>query len=360
MSAKNLYRIDTEGTYFHVYNKGIENRTIFGGDGDYKVFLGFIKDYLSTPQDPESVKKSFTVKGRVFIGTPHQPKNYFDKVELIAYSLMPDHFHLVLHQVTKGSLESFIRSLCTRYSMYFNKKYKRIGSLFQGPYKSIQIKDISQLPALTRHIHHEGIEYSSNPEYSGKKETSWVSTKVVLSMKTADNSNDKELLNGITFEENNTQPLERRDPAKNIVKSYHPNLASTPRIPEFIGLTAVFLILLSFGVKNIEASKVMPNANNVIPPTTLGVSETEEIKPVAEVATESTLEKVVIKISDGSDSVNIRKDPTTNSEKIGQAIDGEIFEVISKTLGWYEIKLTDEQTGFISAKYIEQTINEQI
>src|SRR3989344_6913923 len=180
MPAKNLYREDKEGIYSHIYNKGVEKRIIFNDEKDYEVFQGFLKDYLTIPQDPENIKKEFSVHGRIFRGTPHQPKNYFNKVELIAYSLMPDHFHLLLRQKARGSLESFIRSLCTRYSIYFNKKYQHTGALFEGPYKSVQIKDKTRMLYLTRYLHHAG-GYSSYARYLGKMATSWVNPEIVQS-----------------------------------------------------------------------------------------------------------------------------------------------------------------------------------
>src|SRR3972149_9961260 len=107
MPAKNLHRIDEEGIYCHIWNKGVENRIIFNDEQDYEVFLGYLKDYLTAPADPESIKKAFTVNGKTFRGMPHQPKNYLNKVELIAYSLIPNHFHLLVHQKTRGSVERF-------------------------------------------------------------------------------------------------------------------------------------------------------------------------------------------------------------------------------------------------------------
>src|SRR3989344_2988402 len=234
MPAKNLQRENEEGIYSHIYNKGIEKRVIFKDEKDYEVFQGFLKDYLTAPQDPESIKKVFTVHGRIFRGMPHQPKNYFSKVELIAYSLMPDHFHLLLRQKARGSLESFIRSLCTRYSIYFNKKYQHTGALFEGPYKSAQVEDEPRLLLLTRYIHLvQG--HSSYAEYLGTKETSWVKPKVAQSyfnkvktdlFKGADSYKDfvekyelgqkeNELLEGITLE-GDTQHLERRRPPKDV------------------------------------------------------------------------------------------------------------------------------------------------
>ena len=104
MPAKHIKRIDKEGGYFHIFNKGVSGKLIFNNEQDYEVFLSYLQDYLTTPSQLTNYKKEFIVKGRTFQGVPHQPKNYFDKVHLIAYNLMPDHFHLLLHQITKESL----------------------------------------------------------------------------------------------------------------------------------------------------------------------------------------------------------------------------------------------------------------
>src|SRR3989344_5108021 len=108
MPAKNLHRVADGGTSCHVYNKGIENRNIFVEEADYQVFINYLQDYLCAPKAPENTTTEFTVKGRTYKGVPHQPKNYLNKVELIAYSLKPDHFHLVLHQKTQKSLQAFM------------------------------------------------------------------------------------------------------------------------------------------------------------------------------------------------------------------------------------------------------------
>ncbi len=289
--------------YFHIYNKGVENRNIFNDQKDYEVFLGFLKDYLTPPPDPEKTKKSFSVNGRTFRGVPHQPKNYFNKVELIAYSLLPDHFHLLVNQMTKSSLERLIRSLCTRYVIYYNKKYQRRGSLFMGPYKSIQIKDVFQLLHLTHYLHREGLKenesdknenhkaFSSFQEYSGERTTSWIKPNVVLSYfdqlrdSTFEGINnyknfietykfdqkDKILLERIIFE-SKSEPLVRRDPEPMHLKSSQaksvepePAPASDPTPSPVLdpplgifGLTAtatvVFVLLFTLGIRNISTS----------------------------------------------------------------------------------------------------------
>lgn len=267
MPAKNLQRVAEGGIYCHVYNKGIENKIIFADDSDYQVFLGFLEEYLSTPSSHESKKAEFTVNGRVFKGVPHQPKNYLNKVELIAYNLKPDHFHLLLHQKTEKSLQAFIRSLCTRYSMYFNKKYNRTGALFDGPYKSVQIEDEKGLILLTHYLHKSG-DYSTYPEYLGQKSTPWVKTKVVLSANSGDpnhkeynknyelNPEEKILLAEFAIH-NIDQHLARRDPEAIVLKPWS-------RIPELLVASTVFILLLGFSIRNIATTAKNPEANSTI------------------------------------------------------------------------------------------------
>lgn len=189
MPAKNLVRIDAENSYHHIYNRGVEKRVIFEDEQDYKVFLKYLKEYLSSPPELKDVVETFTLERGSFQGVPHQPKNYFGKVELLAYCLMPNHFHLLLHQITKGSIEKLMRSLQIRYSTYFNKKYKRVGSLFQGPYKSVLVDNENYLLHLSRYIHLNPSEYiksltgaySSYADYLEIRNTTWVKPGIVLS-----------------------------------------------------------------------------------------------------------------------------------------------------------------------------------
>lgn len=387
MPARNLLRIKEIGIYSHIYNKGVEKRILFNDEEDYAVFLGFLKDYLSAPKHPDSLKKAFEVNGRTFQGTPHQPKNYFNRVELLAYSLMPDHFHLILHQKTLGSLESFIRSLCTRYSIYYNKKYQRTGALFAGPYKSIEIKDKPALLHLTRYFHRTD-SYSSYAEYSGTKETSWIKPDVVLSFfgkglssyrdfveKYTLNQKEKELIASITFE-SETQHLERRTPVKspenhplaisteNPEEAYQENQILKPhqRIPEMISATVIFLLLFAVGATN-----TIPSATNNPKPFTLGVktttvsvtnnpkpsptpliSKTEEIKPKI---------MLTVTVDDPTVSIYIRQKPTITAKIIGEAKNGDTFEFVSEDSEWFGIKFSSESSGFISTKYIIKNEN---
>lgn len=153
-----------------------------------KYFLSYLKYSLLPPPKPESIKTIFTLQGLPFKGIPKMPKNFNKKIELICFCLIPNHFHLLIKQVENHTLASYMTSIITRYSMYFNKKYDRVGSLFQGPYKAVLITDDSYLLHLSRYIHLNPSEhadnlvnaYSSYADYLELRKTKWVKPYFIL------------------------------------------------------------------------------------------------------------------------------------------------------------------------------------
>lgn len=189
MASKNSVKPDVEGAYYHAYNRGVEKRRIFENTQDYKVFLKYLKEYLSPPSLKDDVKRKFTVKDTVFKGVPRQPNNYYKEIELISFCLMPNHFHFLIRQNNKGTMKKFLHSLLLRYSMYFNRKYSRVGPLFQGRYKAVLISKDPYLLHLSRYIHLNPLEYtkditkaySSYTDYLGLRNTLWVKPDMILS-----------------------------------------------------------------------------------------------------------------------------------------------------------------------------------
>ncbi len=199
--------------YSHIYNRGISDQHIFRDKADFATFVGFLKEYLSPVNIQESRKQTFIVRGRTFNGVPHQPKNYHGHIELSAYSLLPDHFHLLIKQISERSLEKLMRSLSTRYSIYFNKKYKRSGPVFEGPYKSVVLND-AETQHLIRYIHNEvHQDFSSHLEYLGKRKSEWITITDVVESK-MHQEDEQQLLERIAIEKlpskkKNEKPLER-------------------------------------------------------------------------------------------------------------------------------------------------------
>lgn len=210
MPAKNTVKIYTENSFYHLYNRGVEERDIFLDEQDYKVFLHFLKRYLTKPpESPDRIQ-------------PVWKFDLFDKLQLIAYCLMPNHFHLLIKQVTKQAITDFMRALANSYVRYFNEKYKRVGTLFEGIYKGVLVENETYLLHLTRYIHINPMEvmevqpgdrlhlkeilinypYSSYGEYLGKRQTTWIHPEEILAFfKTAQRTNLKDFLSYQSFVE---------------------------------------------------------------------------------------------------------------------------------------------------------------
>lgn len=177
MPAKNVLKIYVENGYYHLYNRGVEKRVIFEEEQDYLTFIHLLKKYLT--EDP------------LF---PFSKKSLIARIDLLAYCLMPNHFHLLVKQADKNAITDFIRKICTIYSMYFNQKNKRVGTLFQSRFKASLIDNNEYLLHLSRYIHQNPAEilkenqklkdypYSSYPNYLGFISQYWVKTNEIISL----------------------------------------------------------------------------------------------------------------------------------------------------------------------------------
>ena len=197
MPVKNSVKTYITGGYYHVYNRGVEKRNIFLDEQDYLVFLSYLKLYLSPIEETiKSANKNpnidYEEKSKQ-IYRLNELKNFFNKIKLIAYVLMPNHFHLEVQQTGIKDLENFMRCLIIKYTMYFNKKYKRVGTLFQGRYKAVSIFGKERLIDLSLYIHRNPIEllaenqllesypWSSYPAFVGNHHVKWLSKEIILS-----------------------------------------------------------------------------------------------------------------------------------------------------------------------------------
>ncbi len=129
--------------FYHIYNRGTDKRIIFHDQEDYERFCNLL--FLSNSDAGFKIHFS--------------PKNIFDAfrggqiVALGAYCLMPNHFHLLLTPRIGGGISKFMQKVTTGYSMYYNKKYSRTGTLFQGKFKSEHVDSDRYLKYLFSYIH---------------------------------------------------------------------------------------------------------------------------------------------------------------------------------------------------------------
>ncbi len=131
------------GEYYHIYNRGNSKQIIFHDNEDYYHFIKLL--YLS------NTKNNF--KLRNLSSNCFSLKLENKLVAIGSYCLMPNHFHLILTEREEGSISKFMLKLTTAYSMYYNKKYNRTGSLFEGKFKSQHAGGDRYLKYLFSYIH---------------------------------------------------------------------------------------------------------------------------------------------------------------------------------------------------------------
>lgn len=187
MPRKNSRKTLFENGYYHIYNRGVAKQEIFRDNQDYGVFLRFLKEYL-LPLDHPDLRALHKLAPR------RNPTNCSSDVKLLVYCLMPNHFHLLLKNVTEKGLEKFMRAVGTNYAMYFNKRYERVGPLYQGVYRAVQVETDEQLVYLSKYIHTNPkklmdtrvrplyeYSYSSYQNYLNQRHQGWLDTKEILS-----------------------------------------------------------------------------------------------------------------------------------------------------------------------------------
>lgn len=159
-------RIDAPGLLYHVIARGIERKSVFRDDTDRKFFLDRLGSLL------------------IKTGTP-----------IYSFALIPNHFHLLLRR-EKAPISTLMQRLLTGYAMYFNKRHKRAGHLFQNRYKSTICQEDIYFMALVRYINLNPVKagvvktledlsrfrYASHSYILGKRKTDWFQPAAVLAI----------------------------------------------------------------------------------------------------------------------------------------------------------------------------------
>lgn len=160
MPSRNTIREYDAPAYYHVYNRGARGAYIFKDAQDKYKFLSLLQRYLSN----DSRFNTYPT---------------YD-IDLVAYCVMGNHFHLLLFQDDNPeAITQLMRSVSTAYSMYYNLKHKAHGHVFQSVFKAARITNESYLAHITRYIHlnprtYLTYKWSSLPYYTGKPSPDWV------------------------------------------------------------------------------------------------------------------------------------------------------------------------------------------
>jgi len=181
MPARNIPLVTNK--IYHILNRGTGAIPIFKKKFDYLKFLKSLFYYQNT--NPPNQRQKI-------IQEMQQKQDFL--VKIIAFCLMPNHFHLLLKQQKNNGIVRFISLIQNSYSRYFNLKYQRKGGVFEGRFKAIRIETEAQLLHLSRYIHlnpHSSYltktldqlflyPYSSLPEYLGKSDKSLSQKEIIL------------------------------------------------------------------------------------------------------------------------------------------------------------------------------------
>ena len=144
------------GEHYHLFNRGAHKGAIFKDPSDYQRFLLLL--HLANNAKPIHISNLINFKYHGV--TSDIFKEVTDKalVSILAYSLLPNHFHLVLRQEAEEGIERFMRKVGTGYSMYFNAKHEHSGVLCQGRYKSRLIDNEAYFRYIFSYVHLNPVE----------------------------------------------------------------------------------------------------------------------------------------------------------------------------------------------------------
>lgn len=146
------------GEYYHVFNRGNKKSDIFFDDKDRSRFL-FLITHLQSPVSFKNISREIKsiVQSRALHSGADKDivaeicKNRY--IELVAFALMPNHFHLLIRGVQENGTSLYMHKILTAYSKYLNTKQEKGGHVLEGPYRIVCVESNEQLLRLTAYIH---------------------------------------------------------------------------------------------------------------------------------------------------------------------------------------------------------------
>lgn len=153
--------IFTSGEFYHLCGRGNEKQILFLDMRDYARFL-FLILYFQSPVIIYNIGRSvsYFIKYKKFNLAGKTKNNILKKrsVELVSFSIMPNHFHLIVRELQECGISQYMQRVLMAYAKYFNEKYKKSGHAFQGPFRAIHIEDNEQLLYTSAYIHRNSTE----------------------------------------------------------------------------------------------------------------------------------------------------------------------------------------------------------
>lgn len=173
-----------EGEYYHVYNRGVDKRDITMDWKDSERFLQSIIEFNTVKPIGSIYENNF--KNRSELGPPRAKL-----VDIVAFCLNPNHYHMLLTPLTEQGIEKFMQKFGAGFTLYFNEKYERTGALFQGRFKSSHIDSNEYLLHVAAYINLNDKVHQLGPprpklvrnswdEYLGKSKRNMCNKEIIL------------------------------------------------------------------------------------------------------------------------------------------------------------------------------------
>jgi len=152
---------------YHVLNRGVDKRTIFEDKQDYFRFIHDLYEFNDQERSELNYYKfrDYGANGKI---AKAEKKDKKLLVDILAFCLMPNHYHLMLSPRVEKGIPQFMQKVGMGYSKYFNQKYKREGTLFQGRHKHILISNDAHFLHLPFYIHFNPLDLTY-PEWRKNK-----------------------------------------------------------------------------------------------------------------------------------------------------------------------------------------------
>ncbi len=138
--------------FYHLLNRGVDKRNIFLDKQDYYRFIHDLFEFNDTVSSRHNLGY-FSQSGDVRRHQIEKPEPRELLVQLHAFCLMPNHYHLLVTPLVENGISLFMKKLNSGYAKYFNEKNDRTGALFQGKYKSVPVVTDAHFMHIPYYIH---------------------------------------------------------------------------------------------------------------------------------------------------------------------------------------------------------------
>ncbi len=191
------------GYIYHIFNRAVEGKQIFATNTERERAL-MLSHFYRFEELPMRLSHLLQLSPALQSDVLEKIKKQEQTIKILAFAIMPNHFHFLLQQEKENGIAKFISNFSNAYAKYYNTKHKRNGHIFQGRFKAVFIENDEQLIHVSRYIHLNPVvssiieltklksyRWTSYTEYITPQPNSMVSTELINSMFLRDKSYEK-------------------------------------------------------------------------------------------------------------------------------------------------------------------------